>query len=252
MLCTMACNSSQQKATEAEEDAVAKAKLQGTWVNEIEGNIVFYIKGDTVFFNDSTSSPELFYVLNDTFFIRNSSLTSYSIKNLTEHAFTFINTEGDETALTKISEDMTSLARGEHKGTVNINQGHKIKRDTVFNVGEKKYHAYMQINPTTYKVYKQSTNSDGMIVESVYYDNIIHISVFDGGKKLFGRNMTKNDFKEYVPATYLKQAVLADMIIDSANSEKVRFIAILSIPDSYTNYRVNIDVYKDGTKKLSV
>jgi hypothetical protein len=32
----------------------------------------------------------------------------------------------------------------------------------------------------------------------------------------------------------------------------VRFVAVLSIPDSYTNYRVNIDVTSDGRKKLSV
>ena len=41
--------------------------------------------------------------------------------------------------------------------------------------------------------------------------------------------------------------------LTEANGEKgVRFIAVLSIPDSYTNYRVNIDIDAQGKKTLSV
>ena len=45
-----------------EEDRVAKKTLQGVWIDEDEEDVVFRIKGDTVFFPDSTIMPVAFKV----------------------------------------------------------------------------------------------------------------------------------------------------------------------------------------------
>ncbi len=246
------CNSRSEVKPDKQEDVQSKKMLQGTWINDVEGNIVFAFKGDTVFYDDSLSAPVAFYVYHDTLYMENHTVTAYPIKKLTNSYFCFVNSEGDETRLSKGGKDIVSLARGEYKGTVALNQGKKIKNDTVIVYKDKRYHAYTQVNPTTYKVYRQTTNSDGLRVESVYYDNIVYIALYDGQQKVFGRNITKTEFSKIVPEAYLGQAVLSEITVVNASDKGVRFVAVLSIPDSYTNYRVNIDISSDGKKTLSI
>ena len=246
------CNSSLQQTSVVVEDSAAKELMQGTWTNEMEGNVVFVVKGDTIYYNDSISNPSSFRIVEDTLVIDNHNVVKYPIRKLTSSELVFINAEGDEVELCKSNEEGNPHSTGEYKGTVNLNQGRKVKNDTVMTFDGKHYHAYTQVNPTTYKVYRQTVNSDGLSVESVYYDNIVYIALYEGQQKVFGQNFAKDAFEQLVPHAYLEQAVLSEIIVDSANKDGVRFVAILSIPDSYTNYRVNIDVSRDGQKKLSV
>lgn len=252
MLSIYACNGKVETKHDRVEDIQAKKQLQGTWVNDIEGNIVFYFRGDSVFYDDSLSTPVTFHVYHDTLFIDNHPLTAYPIKKLDSTELCFVNSEGDETTLVRAGKDVIPLARGEYKGAVTLNQRRKIKNDTVMIYKDKHYHAYTQVNPTTYKVYRQTTNNDGLRVESLYYDNIVYIALYEGQRKVFGSNITKADFAGMVPQAYLDQAVLSEILVDNATERGVRFIAVLSIPDSYTNYRVNIDIDMLGKKTLSV
>lgn len=245
-----ACSNTNTKENVIEEDLTAKKNLQGTWLNEVEGNVLFTIKGDTIFYNDSTSQPSPFHVVNDTLFIDNHNVVKYPIRHLTSTSFTFVNTDGEEIELTKTDSQGSTPMRGQHKGAININQGKKIKNDTVMIYDGHHFHAYTQVNPTTYKVFHQSTNSDGLSIENVYYDNIIHIALFDGQKKVFSKNIVKTDFKKVVPESYISQAVLSEIKIEKTTKDGVLFVAILSIPDSYTNYMVNILITPDG--KLSI
>lgn len=248
----VACGSQSEQKPVRTEDDNAKKTLQGIWVNDLEGNIVFTFKGDTVYYNDSLSTPVAFHIYDDTLYIENHTVTKYPIKALNSTEMRFINSNGDEVVLTKTDKDVAPFVRGEYKGAVALNQGRKIKKDTVMVFNGKHYHAYTQVNPTTYKVYRQTTNSDGLRVESVYYDNIVYIALYEGQQKVFGSNITKAEFKDVVPPAYIEQAVLSEIIVDGAGEKGVRFIAILSIPDSYTNYRVNIDIDHNGKKSLSV
>lgn len=246
-----ACGSKPEQTLQREEDAQAKKELQGTWINDLEGNVVFSFRGDTVSYDDSLSTPVSFYVLHDTLFIENHPLTAYPIKRLSASEFTFVNSEGDEVTLVKGGRDENSL-RGMYRGAINVNQGRKIKGDTVMTYRDKRYHAYTQVNPTTYKVYRQTTNSDGLRVESVYYDNILYMALYEGQQKIFGSNITKSEFSSLVPKSYLDQAILSDIKVEGVGEKGVRFVAILSIPDGYTNYRVNIDIDEKGKKSLSL
>lgn len=248
----VSCESYKNTTPERVDDIDSKRMLQGTWINDLEGNVVFSMQGDTVFYNDTLSQPVVFHVYNDTLYIENHTVNAYAIRKLTENSLCFVNSEGDEIVLTKMSKDVASNLYGENKGTVALNQGRKVKSDTIVYSGDKRFHAYTQVSPTTYKIYHQNVNNDGLKVERVYYDNIVHIALYEGDKKVFGRNITKAEFKGIVPDAYLEQAVLSDIFVQGAINDGVRFVAILYIPDSYSYYRVCIDIDKNGRKKLSV
>ena len=246
------CTNVSKKENKLEEDVEAKKTLQGTWINELEGDEMFTVKGDTLYYADSISAPVAFCVRHDSLIIFSHSQVSYVIKRLNTTQLHFENSNGDVIELVKSNNTTQPLERGEYKGAIDINQGKKIKRDSILKYREKNYHAYSQVNPTTYKVYQQKTNDDGLTVETIFYDNLVYIALYDGVNKVFGQNIVKTDFSNIVPEEYLKQAILSDIIIDGVVNDMVRFIAILSIPDSYTNYRVNIDVSFDGKKRLSI
>lgn len=251
VICTLySCKNTQEPVTEITEDIVAKKKLQGIWTNEYEGNIVFSIHGDSIYYNDSLSTPAKYRVNNDTLYIYNQNTEKYPIHKLNSSTLVFINANGDEVTLTKSNE--TQMLKGERKGTVTLNQGKKLKKDTILTFHDKHYHAYTQVNPTTYKVFIQSRNNDGMNVESIYFDNIVHIALYEGNRRIFGQNISKSDFSKYVPKSYLDQAVLSDIYAEKATDNGVRFVAIITIPNSYTNYHVNIDISSNGQKTFSL
>lgn len=245
----VSCKPQTAKTIEREHDPRAQKMLQGAWVNELEGNVVFHFRGDSVFYDDSLSNPTAFYVSHDSLFIENHPVTTYAIRKLDNREFVFVNSEGDEIVLMKSARNYDN---DEHQGNNVLNQGKKIKKDTVLVYNSKRYHAYTQVNPTTYKVYRQSVNSDGISVENVYYDNIVYIALYDGQRKIFGSNIEKKEFAKLVPESYIGQAVLSEIKVDKALPNGVRFVAVLSIPDGYTNYHVNIDIDDEGRKKLSL
>jgi hypothetical protein len=57
------CGSSDKPQKESRE---AKALLQGTWMDHETEDLLFRMKGDTVYYADSTSMPAYFKVVGDT------------------------------------------------------------------------------------------------------------------------------------------------------------------------------------------
>ena len=51
-----------EQQVEPKENAEAKKLLQGIWLNDDAGDVVFKVKGDTVYFPDSTSMPAYFRI----------------------------------------------------------------------------------------------------------------------------------------------------------------------------------------------
>lgn len=243
----------QEKTENQKEDHKAKKMLQGIWIDEEEGSIAFRAKGDTIFYTDSLSEPVYFQIIEDTLRLRSSRPTNYKIVKLTDNILKFLNADGDEVRLVK-SHDKSDLDIFEKKNNcaIKLNQGVVIKRDTIVMAGDKRLHAYVQVNPTTYKVYKQVMNDDGVVVDNAYYDNIIHIALFNGAKSLINRDFRKQDFSKYVPEEYIKESILSDIVIESVTSAGVRFIAFLTAPDSYSSYNIMIFVSNDGHYKLSL
>lgn len=227
------------------EDTHAKELLQGIWLNEDDEDVAFRVKGDTIFYPDSTSQPVYFYIYSDTLVMKGASEVKYPIIKQAAHLFEFKSQSGDVIKLVKTS-DKSYLESFQEKQPVALNQKTLIKRDTIVGLGEEKYHLYAQVNPTSYKVLKSSLNDDGVQVDNVYYDNIVNLNVFHGATKVFSRDFRKKDFEKKVPASFLEQAILSDVVYDGIDKNGIHYLAILAMPDSYLSYQVKVTVSFSG------
>ena len=196
------------------EDTRAKKLLQGIWLNEDDEDVAFRVKGDTIYYPDSTSQPVYFCI-----------------------------------KLTKTS-DKTYLKSFQQEKPIALNQNQLIKRDTIVSHGDNRYHLYVQVNPTTYKVFKSSMNDDGVQVDNVYFDNIINLNVFHGANKLFSHDFKKKDFENKVPESFLEQAVLSDLLFERIDEKGIHYLAVLAMPDSSLSYQVKIVVSYQGKLEI--
>lgn len=245
------CGSRQDKLIEQKEDLTAKKNLQGIWLDDNDDDVAFRIKGDTVYFPDSTSTPTYFRVECDSFVLVGGNVTKYRIVKQTPHLFVFINQSGERVKLYK-TNDNSYMDVFAPKTTLYINQNKLVKRDTIiFHDGEK-YHCYVQINPTSYKVVKSSFNDDGVEVDNVYYDNIINLGVFNGNRRIFSSDLRKEHFKKDVPQQFLEQAVFCDVRYDHTGNDGIHFFSVLAIPETSISYMVETIVGYDGklTKRI--
>lgn len=243
----MSCTSTGGDKQEAKEDLDAKRMLQGIWYDELEDNIVFSVKGDTISYPDSTSSPVRFRIVDDSLCLQGATLTKYPIEKLTEHLFVFKNQNGDEVKLTKSEPSAVDAPEpAPQKPTVAINQRRVIKNDTVVMLGNVKNHLYIQVNPTTYKVVKSSYNNEGVRVDNLYYDNTVSICIVKNSVKTFIHDFYKKEFADIVPAEMIGQSILNDIIYDCHDEEGFHFFAQVGIPDSSSSYAAEIIVSDDN------
>ena len=217
-LCSCGNRSANVPLTEQTEDRDAKAMLQGFWVDAETEELAVHVDGDTIFYTDSTSMPAYFRIVGDSLVL--GSGAAYNIERMTQNLFWFHNQNGD---LVK-SHIMTYT--------------HQVKTDSVVSFGGERYHWYIAINPTKYKVVKHTYSDDGVEVDNVYYDNIMHISVYKGAQKLYSSDFRKSQYSKYVPADFLEQAVLGNMEFSSIDAQGLHFNATLCIPDGASCYLV--------------
>lgn len=232
-----------------EEDVAAKKMLQGIWLNDDMDDVAFQIKGDTIYYPDSTSQPTYFFVCADTLVMKGANEIKYPIAKLASHLFIFRNQNGDVVKLIKTS-DKSYLKQFVHERVVALNQNTLVKRDTVVNYGDARYHLYVQVNPTTFKVYKSSYNDDGVEVDNAYYDNIVNLNVFNGAKKVFSRDFHKKDFESMLPASFYSQSILSDLVFAGVDDKGIQYYAVLAMPDTSISYQVAVLVSFSG--KLTI
>lgn len=164
----VACGPKAQKSEgKTEEDKVAKQMLQGIWINADDESVEFKVKGDTIFYPDSTSYPAYFQIFKDTLVIHGADDTmKYPIVKQAPHLFVFKNSNNETVKLT-LSEDALDKLQFENNQTKVLNQNRLVKKDTVVANGDMRYHCYVQVNPTTYKVIKSTYNDEGVEVDNV-------------------------------------------------------------------------------------
>lgn len=234
-----------------QEDVAAKKMLAGVWLNDDEGDVAFRVEGDTIYYPDSTSAPAYFFVQADTLVMRGVNEVKYPIVKMASHLLVFKNQSGDVVKLVK-TDDRSYLRQFVHEHPVALNQNTVVKRDTVVSYGEERYHLYAQVSPTTYKVYKNTYNDDGVEVDNVYYDNIVNINVYHGATKVFSRDFHKKDFRGEVPSSFLQQAILSDILFGRVDKDGIHCTAILAMPDSSLNYQVEIIVSFAGKLRIHI
>ena len=64
---------------EVQEDTNAKKMLQGVWISEDDEEIAFRVKGDTIYYPDSTSRPCYFVIRRDTLIMHGTHDVKYYI-----------------------------------------------------------------------------------------------------------------------------------------------------------------------------
>lgn len=242
----VACGGNKKERVEASESLQAKKILQGIWLDDDGDDVAFYVKGDSVYFPDSTSVPSYFKIVRDSFVVIGGNTVKYHILKQTPHLFIFVNTNGEKVKLYK-TDDNSYLSLFESKAIMHVNQNHTIKKDTVLFYNEKKYHCYIQVNPTTYKVIKSSYNDDGVEVGQVYYDNIINLAIYNGASKVLSRDISKGFFGDEVPTSFIKQAVFSDLSVTGINANGIICSAVLAIPETSMSYIVELVVGYNGT-----
>ena len=121
-----------------------------------------------------------------------------------------------------------------------------IQKDLVVHYNNRRFRGYVYINPTDIKVHQPEITEEGLEVENVYFDNIIHICVYEGKKKLFGRDMKKQDFKLLIPEEYYQRAILSDMDFIGVNAKGYQYQATLCIPNSASCYLINLSISLNG------
>ena len=220
------------------ESREAKALLQGTWVDDETEGVLFRMKGDTVYYADSTSMPAYFKVVGDTLYIGQNA--GYHIEKQTDHLLWFKNQNGELMKLEKVNEEDLQDVDTEEKSQPAVQALTEVlKRDTVVFKDGKRYHCYIAINPTRYRVIYQTVNEDGLSVDEVYYDNIINICIIKDGQQIFKRDLHKQDYAKQVSTDFLEKAILNDMAFKTADSEGFHFVASLCQPNGASCYLID-------------
>lgn len=251
MLSLEGCRDKNSSAVDSsKEDTAAKKMLQGIWVSEDESPF-FRVKGDTIYYPDTTSSPVYFSIHGDSLEMRGATVERYLIVKQSPHLFVFKNHNGEQVRL-ELSDNAEDINSFLVTRPVALNQNQLIKRDSVIMRADKKYHYYIQVNPTTFKVVHSSLNDDGLQVDNVYFDNIIHISVFQGARQLFSRDFHRKDFRRNVPENILAQSILSDINFTSVDEKGIHFTAFICIPDSPSAYQIDICISYEGRVTLNV
>lgn len=242
-----ACSSQTQSTRmEEEENHTAKQQLQGMWLDDVTADPIFQIKGDTLYYSDPTLAPVAFKVLADTLKTYGSQTNSYHIEKQEEYTLWIQSVLGDILHLRKAENDIDSLSFQQTEELL-ANQPKKvIEKDHVVHYNNVRYRGYVYINPSNIKVVHPTLSEEGLEVDNVYYDNIIHICVFEGKKKLFAKDIRKQDFSGIVPNDFFQWAILSDMDFLEVNAKGYHYQATVCIPNGASCYLIDIYITTDG------
>lgn len=241
------CGSKGEKKAEPAEDTHAKEMLQGVWIDSDTQEVNFRAKGDTIYYPDSISQPAYFKIIGDTIVI-GENRQKYAVVKHSNNLFWFKNTNEDVIKLQK-SDDPNDVRVFEMQKPKVITYTEVVKRDTVVNYDNERYHCYVAINPTQYKVHHSTFNEDGLEVDNVYYDNIVHLSVYKGAACLYSKDIRKSVFAGKVPERFLSQSILSNVTFTKVDSHGFHFETMVCIPDGVSYV---LDIIIDFKGKMSV
>lgn len=230
-----------QELQERQENTEFKRMLQGIWLDESE-NLAFQAKGDTILYPDSTSMSVAFKVYDDSIAIGG---TKYGIVKLSPHFFCMKNQNGDVVKYTKTDDSEYNRYFEQRKVDIAVYSG-VVKTDTVFMWQGERYHSYIAVNPTKYKVICNVLNDDGVEVGNVYYDNIIHLSVYHGERQIFSRDFRKHEYAKFVPKDILDKSILNKMEFSHGDADGLHFYTSICMPGAVSCYMLDTRITYEG------
>ena len=233
-----------------EEDIAAKELLQGIWLDDETESPLMRVEGDTIYYADVQSTPIAFKIIRDTLYTYGNDTTYYKIDKQAEHIFWFHSITDDVIKLHK-SEDANDSIYFVRQELVIPAYTEVTKRDSVVTYNGTRYRAYVYINPSKMRVIKTTYSEDGISMDNVYYDNVMHICVYEGKKSLFASDITKQMFDKVVPEDFLVQAILSDTKFLKVDRNGFHYQAILAIPESSVYSIAELEISFDGTLTIA-
>lgn len=251
----IACNGKSKgtESSENNEDLLAKDMLQGIWLDDDTEAPLMHVMGDTIYYTDSQSAPVYFKIWKDTFYTYGANgddITRYQIDAQTGHSFGFHSLSDNIVRLHKSEDVNDSLAFGDKVVEIIPTYTERTRKDSVVFYNGTRYRAYVYINPSKMKVVKTTYSEDGISMDNIYYDNVMHICVYEGRKSLYAKDVNKQMFSEVIPEDFLQQAILSDMNFIGVNRSGYHYQGLVCIPESSVCRVINLDVSFDG--KLTI
>ena len=237
----------------SKENLQAKDLLQGVWFDEDANTPVLRVDGDTLLFIDQEDTPLHFQIVKDSLYTYGYDVVSYKVLRQSEYTFWFYSLNDRVLKLYKSEnlEDSLYFAESLPQEATPI-YTEVVEKDSVVFYNDRRFHGYVYINPSSYKVNKPTYSDEGIRVDNIYFDNVIHICVYEGTESLFSRDIYKKDFEHLVTETFYNQSVLADMDFEDVRADGYHFLARLGIPESYIYNLVRVVVSFDGELSLEL
>lgn len=237
------------KRSASKEDFEAKQEIQGVWVDDDTESPLIQIKGDTLYYSDAGTVPVAFKIISDTLYTYGDDTAAYKIEKRMPNTLWLHSQTGEELHLSRSEEDdnLKAFQHGKIDMPVYTQQ---VKHDSVVIYRDVRYRAYTYINPSKKKVICSSISEDGFQVDKVYYDNIMHICVYQGAKCLYSSDIAKHIFASMVPSNFLENAVLSNMRFCNVSKNGFCYEATLQQPES--SIMSVIDLYVSFEGKLTM
>lgn len=243
------CGSNQSKEVSEKEDLTAKQLLQGVWLDDETDMPLMHIEGDSIYYADPQNAPVSFKIVHDTIYVYGNETVAYKIDRQTEYSFWFHSLADEIVKLHKSENAEDSLVFTNREVEVIPTTPEVIKKDSIVMYKGTRYRGYVYINPSKMKVIKTSY-SEGISLDNVYYDNVIHICVYEGRQMLYGQDITKKMFADIFPEEFLSQTILADMNFAGVDSKGYHYQATLRIPESSVYNLIDMTIGFDN--KLNI
>lgn len=234
----------QQQAT----DARVLEELQGVWLDDNTEAPLFKIVGDSIYYAGQSNAPQQVALINDTLIVYGVQTVCYPVRRRTEHSLFFVTPQGDMVSLHKSEVDSVYV-----DSQVEIRQPSQvIQKDSVIIFKGERYRGYAYINPTGIKVIRPGISEEGLSVDNVFYDNVIHICVYQGARRLYSKDIKRPMFTGLVPEDFLNNSILSDMDFIGVNTDGYVFEATLCMPDGPTCYNIQLFVSKGGELEFNL
>ncbi len=246
MLCLSACGgfSGASSMSDAREDMAAKQMLQGIWLDEATEEAFMDVVGDSIFFAGRNRLPMSFWVIQDSIYFVGHDTLAYKIERQSDYDFWFRTFAGDVVKLQKQTSggyDISDFQSGDTSY-----EPQRMEKDSIVFHDGLRYRGYVFINPTSIKVLRTTYDENGIGIDNVFYDNIIHICVYEGANRLYGQDIEKSMFAGQFSSDALSDLILSDMDFTGVDAKGYRYRAVLSAPESPVSYIMNLNISFNG------